>query len=542
MSKICDVENMYGQDFSIVTTNAPTNVIKNPNAKLLANTILICSPNNANMEDNNYPALFATDYNAKPLQLTYPLYMKNGLSYSNELGYAYINIDNKTITTYNNDGTGPLKVNTNNLAIASFSTPGVVKVKDSGNISRIFNINKDENVNNEFNQEFHDKTFINIDNSGVLYLDDNFFNFIQTIVDSRVKEKINFLKEMMNINLKMWIEIKEIDDDPNTISRKFNIGSLDKVELDNNKMTKIVFDLHYYSFENVAPKKFRIEDESNKIYNLDIPPKTKIIVNNVPGNDELFEHVLENIKLVFLPNYFIINNSSYDQNFNLVFDVNDNKSILTFVQNKFQFVDNEQNRNFYIDLYGSDTNSSDKTINANDVLNNSFKSFITARIGNINIFKDIIYNGNDDVVKYEIKLYIKNNYNDEHYLLYSELINFVNEGNFTDVTITAGKDESAPLTDNSIENYPLYDFINGIVAKDSANNYITSNGNYKIDIDKVINNNISARNFIDPLDKDDNNIEYKIYILAEFIVTDKTNSRELGRYVTQAPYILDKVY
>ena len=45
MSKIYDVEKMYGQDFSIVTTNAPSNIIKQAK-KLLSNTLLISSPQN----------------------------------------------------------------------------------------------------------------------------------------------------------------------------------------------------------------------------------------------------------------------------------------------------------------------------------------------------------------------------------------------------------------------------------------------------------------------------------------------------------------
>jgi hypothetical protein len=93
MSKIFDVKNMYGQDFSVVTTNAPTNIIKSSQTKLLANTILISSPEDENTGlDNNLPSIFVTDYNAQPLQLTYPLYMKNGLNYSDKFGYAYINI------------------------------------------------------------------------------------------------------------------------------------------------------------------------------------------------------------------------------------------------------------------------------------------------------------------------------------------------------------------------------------------------------------------------------------------------------------------
>ena len=154
-SKIYDVEKMYGQDFSIVTTNAPSNIIKQAK-KLLPNILLISSPENSEGNaDNNLPAMFITDYNAQPLQLTYALHMANGLNYSEQYGYAFINIDHSTITTENIDGSGQLKVDTNNLKNASFYNKGVVKLSaEATDINRDLtkNFKLQESISNKFNQ------------------------------------------------------------------------------------------------------------------------------------------------------------------------------------------------------------------------------------------------------------------------------------------------------------------------------------------------------------------------------------------------------
>ena len=57
MSKICDVKNMYGQDFNIVTTNAPSNIIKNSSEELLSveGNIGIFSSYYKHSDNNIYP-------------------------------------------------------------------------------------------------------------------------------------------------------------------------------------------------------------------------------------------------------------------------------------------------------------------------------------------------------------------------------------------------------------------------------------------------------------------------------------------------------
>jgi len=545
-SKIFDVENMYGQDFNIVTTNAPTNIIKNQNTKLLSNTLLISSPSDNNEYDNNMPSMFVTDYTGQPLQLTYAFKTGNGLSCSDDSSYLYINIDNKTIKT---DGNGALNVDTNNLIKASPNDLGVVMINGDMSINR--NLEKKYSDNNTNVKDFNNKTFINIDSRGTLYLDNNFFDLIDSIVNMRVKKKINNLKVLMNVNLKMWIVITQIDDNPNTVAKKYNVGSLDTVKLDNNKMTKVKFELHYFSFSS-GSENVKIEDESNKLYSYPNNPEGyNTSVFNVPDNDELYEHVIDNPNFIFefLPNYFIVNNTSYDQSLNVIFKINgDNKLGIPFVQDKFQFITNEMFKNFYIETYGQNPDSNSKYIyidelERKDNVDNQNIGFINYVITNKNIFEDIIYNSNDNVIQYTLKTYVNNNFNDNHYLLDTKPITFVN------------------VNDNGILNesiYPqinetptkLYEFIFGqdIYEKDSIiTKYVDENNNntvkYKINDDISINIGdditVPVKNFVEPLEtyKENGQIDkiiQTINILTEFIVKDN-RGHELGIYSTKTP-------
>lgn len=545
-SKIFDVENMYGQDFNIVTTNAPTNIIKNQNTKLLSNTLLISSPSDNNEYDNNMPSMFVTDYTGQPLQLTYAIKTGNGLNCSDDSSYLYINIDNNTIKT---NGSGALNVDTNHLTIASPNDRGVVMINGDMSINR--NLEKKYDDNNTNVKDFNNKTFINIDSRGTLYLDNNFFDLIDSIVNMRVKKKINNLKVLMNVNLKMWIVITQIDDNPNTVAKKYNVGSLDTVKLDNNKMTKVKFELHYFSFSS-GSENIKIEDESNKLYSYPNNPEGyNTSVFNVPDNDELYEHVIDDPNFIFefLPNYFIVNNTSYDQSLNVIFKINgDNKLGIPFVQDKFQFVTNEMFKNFYIETYGQNPDSNSKYIYIDELerkynVDKQSVGFINYIITNMDIFEDIIYNDNDNVIQYTLKTYVNNNFNDNHYLLDTKPITFVN------VNETGKLYESIYPQINETPT-KLYEFIFGqdIYEKDSIiTKYVDENNNnaveYKIndDISIDIGDGITApvKNFVDPLEKYDENGQYEktiqtINILTEFIVKDN-RGHELGIYSTKTP-------
>ena len=546
MSKICDVKNMYGQDFNIVTTNAPSNIIKNSSEELLSNTLLISSPNDDNGNDNNMPSLFVTDYNATPLQLTYPFYIGNGLSCADS-GYLFINIDNETIKTEKDSG--KLIIDTSYLTSASSNNKGVVKVNDTISFNRNLNgkyPDKSINVNS-----FNDKSFISIDNTGVIYVNDNLLNLINSIVDIRVKQKINYLKVLMNVNLKMWIEVIEIDDVPvNSKNYTYNVGTTNNVDIDNSKMTKLLFNLHYLSFDNESDT-VTIEDESGKMFNYEFLNDNKTTVMNVPDNDELYEHILSNIVFTFCPNYFIVNNSSYDQEYRIIFNINeDNQSAITFTQNKFKFIDNEGSRNFDIVITGH--NESPESIFVDNALTDDSYAIITNEIRNNNIFKDIIFNGNDYVINYKFESFIYNMYDNRHYLLHDEDINFATDSSqFIKLTNTI-------IDGDHYEQSNLYKFLDAILQKNGDNTYVTvpddNNPNvirYKIKeensiitFDSIGNSigTVPINNFVETFKNDQNEIEYQqIYIMSKLSVTNYSKRQLMGEYTIKTPLKLNLV-
>lgn len=547
MSKICDVKNMYGQDFNIVTTNAPSNIIKD-SSELLSNTLLISSPDDNEGNDNNMPSLFVTDYNAKPLQLTYPFYIGNGLSCADS-GYLFINIDNETIKSENDSG--KLIIDTSYLTSASSNNKGVVKVNDTISFNRNLNAkypDKSINVNS-----FNDKSFISIDNTGVIYVNDNLLNLINNIVDIRVKQKINYLKVLMNVNLKMWIEIIQIDDETvNSKNHTYNVGTTNKVELNNNKMTKLLFNLHYLSFNNES-ETITIKDESDKMFNYEFLNDNKTSVMNVPDNDELYEHILSNIVFTFCPNYFIVNNNSYDQEYRIIFNINeDNQSAITFIQNKFKFIDNEGNRNFDIVITGHD-NSPDSIFidKALDLENLTTYSIIKNQITNNGIFNDIVFNGNDNVVKYTFESFIYNIYDDNHYLLYTEDINFASETGQT-IPLT-----NTIINDGVAYSSNLFKFLDEILQKNGTT-YITDpnrdqnkiyylikdSSNSSITLDNI--GTVSINNFIETFTKiviengeEREVIDYQqIYIMSKLSIRNSKNQL-MGEYTVKTPLKLN---
>ena len=479
MSKIYDVEKMYGQDFSIVTTNAPSNIIKQAK-KLLPNVLLISSPQNSEGEDsdNNLPAMFITDYNAQPLQLTYAFHMANGLNYSDENNYVFINIDNSTITTENTDGSGKLKVETNNLKNASFTNKGVVKLSPTAtDIDRNLSANYQlqESISNQFNQS----TFISINNEGILYINDDLLSLINNIVDLKIKQKMDSIKIMLNNNFKMWIVIKYINGiDTSLDGKTYNLGSYDSIDIDNlgsiNDLgaVSLTFDLYYLSFNNES-ETVNIIDESNKIYDISFSDDgNQTYVSPVQNNDELYQHTISDITIIFFPNYFIENNETYTQEYQLLFKVDDKEDSLSFRQNKLSNFDDE---NFNITL-------SPNSLIINDILNTSRQRSLIEKIVNNGVLKGITYNYND-IIKFNLSTFFihpsaqfKNIDNYEKYILLD---------NYEYIPPTTSPYLNIPIS--NIDDYNnttlLYNFINSIISPNTSSNDLY---NYEIEYNESV--------------------------------------------------------
>lgn len=523
MSKIYDVEKMYGQDFGIVTTNAPSNIIKQAK-KLLPNTFLISSPQNENGEDsdNNLPSIFVTDYNAQPLRLTYPFYMKNGLNYSDEYGYAFINIDNSTIKTENLDGSGKLKVNTENLSNATFNKKGVVKLSEQlTDINR--NLKTDYNLQDSISGKYNNSTFITVNNDGILYLNNDLLDLINNLVDLKIKQKIDSIKIMLNSNLKMWIEITAING--NTyVNNIHNVGSLtDAYTIDNNTPTSLTFNLHYLSFSD-ASESVQIIDTSNKIYSIvfegeNPDEKHLTMVKSLENNDELYEHVINNISIIFLPNYFIENNENYKQEIPLVFEIDNDKSETLLIQQ-----DRLSNYGIVIDVNG------DKELRVNEILNIAVESGIDETI-QLNGFANEIKLDGENIIKYQIDTFIVNTYDESNNYELSTIDDYKNTGEIS-ITNLSDKNKSK-----------LYHFIEGIIDQNDSEEDENSNDQYYIDTSKTIRNNgqdILISDFVEQL-INDSVIKYYIKFGTNLKILT-TNNKEIGSYnkVIEVQLNLDK--
>lgn len=107
MSRVGDVEKMYGTTFNIVTTNASgSDIINSKDTSLIPSSLIIASPLDANGNDLGVPTVLVTDDEGSPIRLTYVIKPGNGLV----LGYSYTSnhadvlslaIDNDTLQTFN---------------------------------------------------------------------------------------------------------------------------------------------------------------------------------------------------------------------------------------------------------------------------------------------------------------------------------------------------------------------------------------------------------------------------------------------------------
>lgn len=396
MSKIFDVEKMYGQDFSIVATNAPSNVIKNSEINLLPSILLVSSPEEENKDtDNNYPSLFITDYNSNPLQLTYPLYFKDGLSLSEKYGYAYINIDKNTIDTLGENGDGPLYVNTDNLTKASITNYGVVKVAEELGLER--DNYKIGNI------KIPNDSFINVNDDGIIYLSNNFFDWVGNIISAQVKEKVDNIKIILNNNLRIWLEITNTN--INNLGGVYNLNTANSsINISSNIITSLTFDLKYLSFYNDV-ETIRFNDISeHPIYKIEYNGSTinnqDILTEVEEYNDDLFLHSIYNITLTFLPNYYIDEyNLNNNEEYNLSIEFVNNSSHPT---EKVSF---KQNKLFNT----SDTSLFNIVFMNNKLpLNNIISGIsftLTEQIIN-NIFNKIVDN-DQEVIKYKLNTYVK---------------------------------------------------------------------------------------------------------------------------------------
>ena len=335
MSKVGDIKKMYGQDFSVLVTNAPAEVINNYTTyshgpKLLSNILLISSPIE-NGEDNHNPTLFVTDYNGEPLQLTYSVSFGNGLKL-NEQGNISISIDNQTLKTSNNS----LYVNTKSLDIIGNNKLGIAKIGD------IINRNNGNTTN------YPNNTYINTDNNGTLYLSTSFFDWLE----DHITEKINnAIRPLINNNLSAWILYTRIAGD-STIESRYNNNSSIQIDAGIINSDNIILNFDFYYKSTVPnPEEVEIQKTGNyPILAISDSLTSNVIDSETIGDVTVFTHLVNGVQAIFYPNLNLTANGFQNTEYLLTIKPQswtDNIFSLSVLQNR---QDNPINPSIYIDI------------------------------------------------------------------------------------------------------------------------------------------------------------------------------------------------
>jgi len=441
MSKLCDVRSMYGQDFGVIVTNAPSNVIQTMEGQLPKNMVLISSHNTEENNDDQMPAIFATDYNGNPLRLTYAIHTINGL-YPNNNGELELHIDGKSIQE-NNDN--KLYVDTNNLTYCSFNNLGVSKVAKSL-ISRA-------------NSSYPIDTFINVDKNGVLYVSDSFLEYMYKYVAEKIYKNLYVI--IMD-NVKGWLS------DVYGLYYPSDRMQILPISPDNIIITK-AYTLYYKSLSGV-PEEVNIDINNN-----DYPIKEVVMMSNSTSVEvdsqstteiTLYRHSID-FTITFYPNYNLQNGRFLKNQYYIKVQpqtFEDNQFLLFyFDQNNVCDEDSNVNAPFTIET---------ETINLNSLYYNQDIEF-SFNNKKYKYFEDVQYtleiyyvksnsetntddaikivskNINEDIKKYSNYLVIPLSYEDGKNDIYEQLKNYLytvetisKEENDTDFNITKLSDSS----------------------------------------------------------------------------------------------------
>lgn len=316
MSKLYDIKKIYAQDFGIAVTNAPATVVKK-SGNLLKNVLLIASPqagwdgDKPQDKDEGTAALFATDYEGNPVQLTYPIRTnKNGLDIDDD-GYLTLKIDGKTIKSQENLDDGdvleglPIFVDTTNLTFARLndsSNRGVVNVNDYIQISR---------NENDFNEgQLKAYSGISITNDGCLYISELFLNKLITYIQNSIENKVKPLaKENMSASV-------SIDDENLILYTGVNPYQTEAI---GTKSENGYYNIKKMTLNFISESDKPIEDISlpvvsgNMLIKINGQDKGTSEVDTekpylILGDYKQYNHTLRNIEAVIYPNYNIINN------------------------------------------------------------------------------------------------------------------------------------------------------------------------------------------------------------------------------------------
>ena len=438
MSKVGDIKKMYGQDFSIIVTNAPAQVINNYTTyshgpKLLSNILLVSSPME-NGEDIKNPTLFVTDYNGEPLQLTYAVSFGNGLTL-NDNGNISMAIDNSTIKASIDNN---LYVNTSSLDVIGNNKLGIAKINETIN---------------RYNDKIPDSTFISTDTNGTLYLAASFFDWMDKYINKKINDAI---RPLINTTLSSWIIYYKDNDE----STKYN--SNEPVNINNEKIdgnpVEITFDFYYKSMSN-SPEQVSISyDDQYPILSLPDTLTSIVYSEETIGDQTVYTHKISNINISFYPNLHIENNNFVGLNY-----------LLSIMPNR---------------------NNADNTDNSNIFLLKIVQSSFNPKNDN-----SLTIN-NDNLIINELVTAIENNNNNNEnktykFSLSNKFSNIFNNKNFTSEDINFNLKISCVTNTNSITIYN--GLINDKIVENEFNVDIPITSNW---VDCLVNKNQTTNKYI----------------------------------------------
>ena len=207
MSKVGNVEKMFGNRFDIVTTNAPADTIlnsENINNALIPTALIITSPlynaGDLTSDDKGTPSLIITDFEGVPMRLTYTIQPGNGLKIDDvNKDVIKMAIDKKTIVCDETskelfvDGSALLP---DNSILSYVSTPSGTKidlnVKNLPDDNRITYVLGGQLTNTSDNW----RTYLTINAYNLV---DNYY--VECNEDIKISEKSGFQNQKITVNL-----------------------------------------------------------------------------------------------------------------------------------------------------------------------------------------------------------------------------------------------------------------------------------------------------------------------------------------------------
>ena len=442
---------MYGQDFGITVTNAPSSIIKS--SSNLPKNMLLISSYFINGEDDGYPSLFATDYNGSPVQLTYAAYTGyNGLILDDKNRLS-IYIDNKTIKSGNNL---PLSVDSDELAFASQDKRGVVKVGNNLSQDDQRNINIEEeqefNYDDEGNIKFDfEKTGIDIDSTGSLIISDSFIKYFKAYMEEYISKKALPLAErykdsspeLNNLSGDINTGIYGAGDNNDDISiLKPGLNSLYLNAINDQGYIKLKADLSFFStskspISNIVLSCSGADVIQSKTETNLIKEDNQIKPYINLKDYKLYQHELTDIEFIFPPNYTFINNIPQEKIYNINIS-GLNTSAFTIYQNKLTSAE------FYFELDNIRNAFTYKPSNTDDEtpqLTNLRYNFNFNHLGLINKSTKID-------LQYELKIYLGKT---DSIILYDKVLDPQNIPTITLADIKENSNTLKELIDRSVQ-------------------------------------------------------------------------------------------